>query len=135
MIGFGGNKARGRGAAPGEIGGNAVDFIDPDLLYSAGAFVAATVLLTLYTRRKMRARWCGVVEEVKPYRRDRNSGDRDTAAVYEDMVRVRYHTDAGRRGSLTLKKAQFTALFGELRSGDAIAKEPGAYYPRKIAAE
>ena len=99
-------------------------------LYGILLAIGLSVILTLYTRRRMGRTWQGVVEDVKSYRRDRATGE-DTATQYEDYVRVRYRTDGGKRGKITFKKRQFDAALPGLKAGDRLIKEAGSYYPRK----
>ncbi len=99
-------------------------------LYGILLAVALSVILTLYSRRRMGRTWQGVVEDVRSYRRDRSTGD-DSTAQYEDYVRVRYRTDAGKRGKITFKRRQFDAALPGVKPGDRLIKEAGSYYPRK----
>lgn len=103
---------------------------DVEGLYGILLAVALSVVLTLYTRRRTSRTWQGVVEDVRSYRRDRSTSS-ESVAQFESYIQVRYRTDTGRRGKITLKKRQFDAALAGLKPGDRLVKEAGSYYPRK----
>lgn len=99
------------------------------LLLTIGFVVLVTVVLTLYSRRKMATTWDGAVERVRTFQKP----DPNVDHSFVHMVAVTFRTDRGRRVKLQLERARFDVAFpGGLKAGDRVAKTAGAWYPAKV---
>ena len=94
------------------------------------AFVAlVTVVITLYTRRKLAASWSGSVERVRAFQRP----DPNVEHSFVYKVAVTFRTDQGRRVRIELERSRYDAAFPSgLVAGNRVEKKPGAWFPARV---
>ncbi len=104
--------------------------MDQEIVYSIGAFLAATVLLYLYTKKKQNSQWRGSVTGIKHFTRSKTDSTNDDAPVETThQVRIRYRKESGGKGKLVVTLDQFNAMFPNLKPGDGLIKKPGEFFP------
>jgi len=91
--------------------------------------VGFTALLTWHSFRKKAQSWGGLVTEIAGKQVCTNSLEEDEPATYESYVVIRYRTDEGKRGKLSLRKHAFDQLYSGLAVGDRLRKDSGEYMP------
>lgn len=102
----------------------------PTILLTVGFVALVTVLITLYSRRKMASTWTGVVERVRNFQKQDANVDHSSTVP---MVAVVFRTDQGRRVKVELEKRRFDAAFPDgLEPGDRVEKAAGAWYPARV---
>jgi hypothetical protein len=100
-----------------------------NVLLTIGFVTLFTVVLTLFTRRKMAANWSGSVERVRTFQRP----DPDVQHSFVEMVAVTFRTDQGKRKKLQLERSRYDAAFpGGLAAGDRVEKTSGAWFPARV---
>lgn len=90
--------------------------------------IAATVLLSWYSQRKLAGSWSGTVTSIRQESLPQDATDSHSMMV--DWVRIDVRTDQGRRLKLRWPKSQFDQLFtAGLAEGDRLEKAAGALHP------
>lgn len=93
-----------------------------------------TAVLTWFSWRKRAASWEGVVTEIRSKRVERNRGEEDQTPIYDDLLVIRYRTDGGQKGKLTVPEYGFRKHFPDLEPGHRLVKESGQDLPRRADA-
>jgi hypothetical protein len=100
-----------------------------NVLLTIGFVAAVTVVITLYSRRKLAASWRGAVERVRTFQRPDPSVDHS----FVHKVAVTFRTDRGRRVRIELDRSRYDAVFPTgLVAGDRVEKTPGAWFPARV---
>jgi hypothetical protein len=94
--------------------------------------VAFTALLSWFSWRKRKQSWEGVVTEIGSKRVVRNRLEEDEAPIYDDFVVIRYRTDLGKKGKLSVPTHGFEKYFSGLQVGERLIKESGQDLPRRV---
>jgi hypothetical protein len=101
-----------------------------NVLLTVGFVAAVTVVITLYSRRKLAQSWSGAVERVRPFQRPDPNNDHS----FVHKVAVTFRTDGGRRVKIELDRSRFDAVFPHgLVVGDRVEKTPGVWFPARVA--
>jgi hypothetical protein len=100
-----------------------------NVLLTIGFVALVTVIVTLYSRRKMATTWSGTVERVRAFQRP----DPNVDHSFVHKVAVTFRTDQGRRVKIELERHRFEAAFPNgLAAGDRVEKSVGAWYPARV---
>jgi hypothetical protein len=92
-----------------------------------GVVIAFAVSLTLIQKGRMNAAWTGRVESIGRKIVYQGGNKR----LKRPMIVVRYRTEAGRRGKLSLEESVYARYFPDLQAGDGLSKSAGEGLPRK----
>jgi hypothetical protein len=101
-------------------------------ILTVGVVVGFTALLTWFSWRKRAASWAGVVTEISAKQVQRNRQEEDEAPLYEEFIVIRYRTDEGKKGKLTLPGHGYEKFFPGLAVGDRLVKEAGQDLPGRV---
>lgn len=100
-----------------------------NVLLTVGFVALVTVVITLYSRRKLAQSWSGAVERVRTLQRPDPGVDHS----FVHKVAVTFRTDQGRRVRIELERRRFDAAFPRgLVAGDRVEKKPGAWFPARV---
>lgn len=99
------------------------------ILLTVGFVALVTVVITLYSRRRLAQSWSGAVERVRTLQRP----DPNVDHSFVRKVAVTFRTDKGRRVRIELERSRFDAAFPHgLVAGDRVEKKPGAWFPARV---
>lgn len=98
-----------------------------NIVYTIVFFCALTALLTWIGIRNKAKGWRGVVTDIQ--RKTRWNND-----VPQEVVVIKYRTDAGKSGKLRVDGWNYGRLYQQLVVGDRFVKVPGEPMPKRESA-
>ncbi len=97
----------------------------PEWVYALLGFVTLTVILTLYSIRQRNSNWQGTVVDIREH------SYLDSNETHQEEVHIIYKLDGGRKKKMNLSRSAYLQVYPDLKVGDRLIKEKGAYHPRR----